>query len=70
MADNNEQNPMDPAVFEQFLREINSRLNEFEIDKVKTTEFFNEAIKQVNENFAGGQKIEYFDVPQPDLDDE
>lgn len=70
MSNENDGNSMDPAVFEQFLREIHSRLNEFEVDKEKTTEFFNEAVRQVNERLGSGDHLDYFKMPQADLDDE
>ena len=70
MNDDNNEKSMNPQVFEQFLREIHNRLGEFELDKAQTTQFFNEAIKQINENYAVGGQVEYFQVPQPDLDEE
>ena len=70
MSNNDNQNPMVPQLFEQFLREVHSRLTDFEIDKEKTTEFFNEAVKQVNERFAGAYKVDYFETPEPDLYEE
>lgn len=70
MSNNDNQNPMDPQLFEQFLREVHSRLTDFEIDKEKTTEFFNEAVKQVNERYPGAYKVDYFETPEPDLDEE
>ena len=70
MSDDNGQKVMDMAVFEQFLREIHSRMHEFEVDAEKTTEFFNEAVKQVNEKYPGSENLEYFQVPKRDFDDE
>jgi len=70
MNDDNNENMMDQQVFEQFLQEIHNRLQDFEVDKTQTTDFFNEAIKQVNEKYAGGQEIEYFKKPQPDFEEE
>jgi hypothetical protein len=69
MSDDNNNKSMDPAVFEQFLREMHSRLHEYEVDKKQTTDFFNEAIKQINEKYIPGNKMEYFSVPEPDVEE-
>jgi len=66
MNNNDNNNSMDPAVFEQFLKEMHSRLHEFEVDKQQTTDFFNEAIKQINEKYIPGQKMDLFTVPESD----
>ena len=68
MSNNDNNKSMDPAVFEQFLREMHSRLHEFEVDKQQTTDFFNEAIKQINEKYIPGQKMDFFTVPESDED--
>ena len=47
MNDNDNQDSMDPAVFETFLREIHNRIQEFDVDKEQTTDFFNDAIEQI-----------------------
>tara|TARA_E500000331_G_scaffold358533_1_gene426301 strand:+ start:4365 stop:4589 length:225 start_codon:yes stop_codon:yes gene_type:complete len=60
MNDNDNQNSMDPAVFEAFLREIHNRIQEFDVDKEQTTDFFNDAIEQVNEQYGGGRGLELF----------
>lgn len=70
MSDEKNTKVMDMKVFEQFLREVHSRMGEFEIDSAQTTEFFNEAVKQVNERYPTERKMEYFQVPQQDLDDD
>ena len=70
MSNNDDQNSMDPAVFEQFLREIHDRLGEFEVDKAQTTNFLNQAIKQIHEQYGGMENLEFFRAPEPDLDDE
>ena len=70
MSNNDNNKSMDPAVFEQFLREMHSRLHEFEVDRQQTTDFFNEAIKQINEKYIPGQKMDYFSVPEEDVEED
>lgn len=60
MNDNDNQDSMDPAVFETFLREIHNRIQEFDVDKEQTTDFFNDAIEQINEQYGGGRGLELF----------
>ena len=48
---------------------MHSRLHEFEVDKQQTTDFFNEAIKQINEKYIPGQKMDLFTVPESDEED-
>ena len=69
MADNDNIS-MDPAVFEQFLKEIHDRLGDFEIDKSQTTNFLNEAIKQINAQYGGMVDLDFFQTPPEEFDDE
>ena len=70
MSNNDDNVSMDPAVFEQFLREIHDRLGEFEIDKSQTTNFLNEAIKQINAQYGGMADLDFFKAPPTEFDDE
>ena len=70
MSNDNNNASMDPAVFEQFLREIHDRLGDFEVDKSQTTNFLNEAIKQINEQYGGMANLDLFEAPPEEYNDE
>tara|TARA_B100000161_G_C33480807_1_gene382463 strand:+ start:737 stop:949 length:213 start_codon:yes stop_codon:yes gene_type:complete len=70
MSENNDNKVLSQQAFELFMQELHSRMQEFEIDSNKTTEFMNEALKQARERLPTGNESDYFSTPQPDFDDE
>ena len=64
MSDKNNNKTMDPAHFEAFIKEIASRMGEFEISSGQTVDFFNEAIRHVKQTFPNTDNIEEFDNPE------
>ena len=64
MSDENNNKPMDPAYFEAFIRELASRMGDFEVSTNQTVEFFNEAIRHVKQTFPNTDHLQELEQPE------
>jgi hypothetical protein len=66
MSKNQNDNSMNPAAFEAFIRELTSQLKDFDVSNRQTVDFFNEAIKTVKTNFPNAEDLSEMDAPEED----
>ena len=66
MSDNKNNKTMDPAVFEAFIRELTSQLQDFEVSNKQTVDFFNEAIRTVKTTFPNTEDLTEMEPPEED----